>query len=148
MTLIDGLVLARSVFNHSVNYRSAILFGHGEAISDSDEKLRALHCFMEKQLPGRWADARQPNEQEVKATGVISLPLATASAKVRIGPPKDDDADLELPVWAGVLPLQQRIGEPVPAPEAPADSPLPTYLEAYLAAHRTAEATHELLSRS
>jgi nitroimidazol reductase NimA-like FMN-containing flavoprotein (pyridoxamine 5'-phosphate oxidase superfamily) len=134
VTLIDGLVLARSVFNHSINYRSAILFGHGEAVTESEAKLHALHCFMEKQLPGRWADVRQPTEQELKATGVVAMALATASAKVRFGPPKDDEPDLDLPVWAGVLPVHQSMGVPMLAPECSPDRELPEYLKAFVAA--------------
>jgi nitroimidazol reductase NimA-like FMN-containing flavoprotein (pyridoxamine 5'-phosphate oxidase superfamily) len=133
VTLVDGLVLARSVFNHSVNYRSAVVYGSGELITDTEAKLRALHCFMERQLPGRWADARQPNEQEVKATGVVALALSQASAKVRVGPPKDDPEDLALPVWAGVLPLRQSFGEPLAATDGPAEQPFPDYLQHYVA---------------
>jgi nitroimidazol reductase NimA-like FMN-containing flavoprotein (pyridoxamine 5'-phosphate oxidase superfamily) len=136
ITLVDGLVLARSVFNHSVNYRSALLFGHGQAITDPDAKVRALLCFMERQLPGRWADVRQPTDQELKATGVVEMSLTSASAKVRTGPPKDDPDDLALPVWAGVLPMHQVIGDPVPAPENPPQRPLPDYLDAFVAARR------------
>jgi uncharacterized protein len=139
ITLVDGLVLARSVFNHSVNYRSVVIFGHGEAITEPEAKLRALHCFMERQLPGRWADVRQPTEQEVKATGVVALPLTTASAKIRSGPPKDEPEDVDLPVWAGVLPVQQTFGEPALAPECPTDRALPDYLGAFLAAQAAYE---------
>jgi nitroimidazol reductase NimA-like FMN-containing flavoprotein (pyridoxamine 5'-phosphate oxidase superfamily) len=136
VTLVDGLVLARSVFNHSVNYRSAVLFGHGQAITDPDAKLRALLRFMERQLPGRWDDVRQPNEQELKATGVVEIPLTAASAKVRVGPPKDDPEDMELPVWAGLLPMHQGIGDPLAAPDLPPGRALPEYLEAFIAGRR------------
>jgi hypothetical protein len=133
ITLVDGLVLARSVFNHSVNYRSAVVFGQGQAVMQPEAKRAALRCFMERLMPGRWADARQPNEQELKATGVVAIDLVSASAKVRSGPPKDDEDDLSLPVWAGVLPMRSTFGLPVPAPEAAPDQPLPAYLEAFLA---------------
>jgi nitroimidazol reductase NimA-like FMN-containing flavoprotein (pyridoxamine 5'-phosphate oxidase superfamily) len=136
VTLIDGLVLARSVFAHSVNYRSVLIFGAGELITESDQKRDALRRFMERQLPGRWGDARLPTEQELKATGVVAISLATASAKVRTGPPKDDEADLERPVWAGVLPFDHVVGEPISAPDARADQPLPEYLRVYLELHR------------
>jgi nitroimidazol reductase NimA-like FMN-containing flavoprotein (pyridoxamine 5'-phosphate oxidase superfamily) len=136
VTLVEGVVLARSVFNHSVNYRSAMVYGHGEAITEPDEKLGALHRFMERQLPGRWADVRQPNDQELKATGVVALPLAAGSAKVRLGPPKDEPDDVALPVWAGVLPVHQIFAEPVAAPDSEADRPLPDYLEAFLNARQ------------
>lgn len=132
VTLIDGLVLARSVFNHSVNYRSAVVYGVASAITEPDEKLRALHCFMERQLPGRWADARQPNEQEVKATGVVAIPMSDASAKLRLGPPKDDPEDVDLPVWAGVLPVRQLFGAPIAATDGSSDPDLPAYLRSYL----------------
>lgn len=136
VTIIDGLVLARSVFHHSVNYRSALLFGAGSAITDTKDKLRALHCFMEKQLPGRWDDTRGPNDQELKATGVVSIPLTTASAKVRVGPPKDDAEDLGLPVWAGVLPIHESVGDLSLAPDCPPDRDVPDYLRAYIASRR------------
>jgi nitroimidazol reductase NimA-like FMN-containing flavoprotein (pyridoxamine 5'-phosphate oxidase superfamily) len=136
VTLVDGLVMARSVFNHSVNYRSAVVFGQGEAIVDADQKLHALHCFMERQVPGRWADVRQPTEQELKATGVIALSLKAASAKVRTGPPIDEPEDVALHAWAGVLPIHQWIGQPVPAPDGPLDRHLPDYLEVFMAARR------------
>jgi nitroimidazol reductase NimA-like FMN-containing flavoprotein (pyridoxamine 5'-phosphate oxidase superfamily) len=136
VTLVDGLVMARSVFNHSVNYRSALVFGEGEAITEADEKLRALHCFMERQVPGRWADVRQPTDQELKATGVVAISLKTASAKVRVGPPKDEPEDVALPVWAGVLPMHHSMGQPLPAPDGPPDHPLPGYLAAFIAARR------------
>jgi uncharacterized protein len=136
ITLVDGLVLARSVFNHSVNYRSVLVFGHGEVITEPQAKLHALNRFMERQLPGRWADVREPNEQEVKATGVVAIPLTTASAKVRVGPPIDEPDDVGLPVWAGVLPLFQTVGQPVAAPDGPAERPVPDYLEAFVAARQ------------
>jgi uncharacterized protein len=132
ITLVDGLVLARSVFNHSVNYRSAVLFGTGEAIVEPEAKRQALLCFMERLLPGRWADVRAPTDQELKATGVVAIPLASVSAKVRGGPPKDEPEDVDLPVWAGVLPMRQTFGAPLAAPDGPADAELPAYLEAFL----------------
>lgn len=113
-TLIDGLVLARAVMHHSANYRSAMLFGTGEWVEDEAEKLKALEALVEKLAPGRWTDARQPTPKELKATAVLRLPLEEASAKVRTGPPVDDEADLELPVWAGVIGLCTVAGEPEP----------------------------------
>jgi nitroimidazol reductase NimA-like FMN-containing flavoprotein (pyridoxamine 5'-phosphate oxidase superfamily) len=131
MTLVDGIVLARSVFHHSMNYRSVVLFGRGSPVT-GEEKLGALEAFTEKLLPGRWDDARQPNPQELKATSVVSVPIQSASAKIRTGPPKDDEEDYALPVWAGILPLEQRLGTPEPDPAMPEDTGLPAYLQDYL----------------
>lgn len=136
VTHVDGIVLARSIFNHSINYRSAVLFGQGQLITGTAEKLVALARFTERLLPGRWDDAREPNRQELKATAVVAMPIDSASAKVRIGPPKDDAEDLALPVWAGVLPLEQRYGEPVPDPAADPAHALPPYLAAFLRERR------------
>ena len=111
VTLLDGLVLARSAFNHSMNYRSVVIFGKATAVVDEAEKLEALRCFAEHIMPGRWDDLRAPKSVELKATLVLSLPLAEASAKVRTGPPSDDPDDMTAPVWAGVLPLALRKGE-------------------------------------
>jgi nitroimidazol reductase NimA-like FMN-containing flavoprotein (pyridoxamine 5'-phosphate oxidase superfamily) len=115
-TLVDGLVLARSAFHHSVNYRSVVVFGHARPVEPQEERLKALELFTEKLVPGRWADVRPPTPQELKGTKVLSLPLDEASAKVRTGPPIDDDEDYDLPVWAGVLPLETTVAPPVPDP--------------------------------
>jgi nitroimidazol reductase NimA-like FMN-containing flavoprotein (pyridoxamine 5'-phosphate oxidase superfamily) len=104
VTLIDGIVLARSVFNHSINYRSVVLLGTAHLVGD-DEKETALHALTEQLAPGRWDEARAPTAKELKATSMLSLEIDEASAKVRTGPPEDDPEDLELPVWAGVVPL-------------------------------------------
>jgi len=109
VTLFDGLVLARSVFNHSVNYRSAVVFGTATLV-EGDEKRDALRALTEQLAPGRWDEARQPSEQELKATWILSLPLDEASAKVRVGGPEDEPEDLELPVWAGVVPVHLEAG--------------------------------------
>lgn len=135
VTLVDGIVLARSVFNHSMNYRSAVLFGHGAAIDDPGAKLAALERFTERLMPGRWNDARQPNEQELKATAVVRVTIESASAKVRGGPPGDDADDLALPVWAGVVPMFQGLGKPERAPDLHQDIDAPGYLAAFLATH-------------
>jgi nitroimidazol reductase NimA-like FMN-containing flavoprotein (pyridoxamine 5'-phosphate oxidase superfamily) len=111
-TLLDGLVLARSVYNHSMNYRSVVVLGRARELTDHGEKLHAMECVVEHVVPGRWAEARQPNESEIKATTILALGLEEASAKVRTGPPIDFDEDLELPVWAGVIPLDLRRGRP------------------------------------
>ena len=134
MTHVDGIVLARSIFNHSINYRSAVLFGQGVPITGTEEKLAALARFTERLLPGRWDDAREPNAQELKATAIVAVPIDSASAKVRVGPPKDDAEDLGLPVWAGVVPIAQHLGAPV-QDAAGTDAPtLPAYLRDYLEA--------------
>ena len=104
-TLIDGLVVARAPFHSSMNYRSVVLFGHGRLIEQADEKVEAMHAFTERLIPGRWDDARQPNEVEIKATSVVAIPIELASAKIRTGPPGDDDEDMALSVWAGVIPI-------------------------------------------
>jgi uncharacterized protein len=106
VTLLDGLVLARSAFHHSVNYRSVVILGTAKLVEDSDEKMAALQAITDHIVPGRWAEVRAPNEQELKATSVLALPLLEVSAKVRTGPPKDDEEDMAVPVWAGELPLQ------------------------------------------
>jgi len=106
VTLADGLVLARSVFNHSMNYRSVVALGHARLLDDPAEKLAALHAFTEKLIPGRWNDARQPNERELKATSILKLSLTEVSAKVRSGDVEDDADDYALPIWAGVIPLR------------------------------------------
>lgn len=119
-TLIDGLVLARAVIHHSANYRSAMLFGTGEWVDDEGEKLTALEVLVEKLAPGRWGEARLPTAKELRATGLLRIPLEQASAKVRSGPPIDDEEDMQLPVWAGVIGLRTVAGEPEPDPVLPA----------------------------
>lgn len=113
-TAVDGLVLARSVFHHSVNYRSVVLFGSPEAIEDEDGKNEALRAFTEKLIPGRWEDARQPAPQELQATAVLRMPIDEATAKVRTGGAVDEPEDYELPIWAGTVPLRTVAGEPIP----------------------------------
>jgi nitroimidazol reductase NimA-like FMN-containing flavoprotein (pyridoxamine 5'-phosphate oxidase superfamily) len=127
-TLVDGLVLARAVMHHSANYRSAMLFGAGEWIEDGAEKLAALEALVEKLAPGRWGDARVPTEKELRATGLLRIPLEEASAKIRTGPPIDDEEDMELPVWAGVVGLRTVAEEPVPDPALAAGIEAPAYL--------------------
>ena len=132
VTHVDGLVLARSVFHHSVNYRSAVLFGAGEIIEDRSAKMEALRLFTERLVPGRWEDARQPNDVELKATAVAGVTIDLASAKVRTGPAGDDEVDYELPVWAGVLPVQQLYGDPLPDDRLDPDVDLPDYLQEFM----------------
>lgn len=112
-TLIDGLVLARSAFHHSINYRSVVILGKAELVEDADEKNKALEALTEHIVPGRWSDVRWPTELELKATSVLKLPIEEASAKIRTGDPKDDEEDYEMNVWAGILPLTLSTGEPV-----------------------------------
>ena len=132
VTLIDGIVLARSVFEHSINYRSVVVLGTATTVTDPDEKNAVLEAFTEKLLPGRWADARQPTRKELKATGVLSLPIDEASAKVRTGAPDDGDSpDAELDVWAGHIPLVVRALPPVPAPDLRPGIPMPAYARRY-----------------
>jgi len=124
VTLADGLVLARSVFNHSMNYRSAVALGNTSIVDEPEEKLDALRALTEKILPGRWSDARQPNEKELKATSILRLPLTEISAKVRTGGVEDDAEDYALPVWAGVVPL--RLVADAPLRDERCDPALPT----------------------
>ena len=131
VTLTDGFVLARSVFNHSMNYRSVVALGKATRVDVPQERLEALHAFTEKILHGRWKDARQPNEQELKATSILRLPLTEVSAKVRSGPPIDDDADYALPVWAGVIPLHLAFDAPVRDERCDPALPTPAYAAQY-----------------
>jgi len=112
VTLLDGMVLARSAFHHSVNYRSVVLFGQARALTDPGEKSAALEIITEQVAPGRWAEVRGPNEKELKATSVLAMPIDSASAKVRTGGPIDDEEDYTLPVWAGVVPVRMAAGTP------------------------------------
>lgn len=112
VTHVDALVLARSGFHHSVNYRSVMLFGRAHKVDSEEDKLGRLQAFVERMLPGRWAGLRAPTGQELKATTVIGMPIAEASAKIRTGPPVDDEEDYALPVWAGIVPLAQVAGVP------------------------------------
>jgi hypothetical protein len=112
VTLMDGLVLARSVFNHSMNYRSVVTLGKATLVEGPEEKLGALRAFTEKILPGRWEEVRAPNEKELKATSILRLAISEVSAKLRTGPVQDDEEDYALPVWAGVLPLRLTASEP------------------------------------
>jgi len=131
VTLTDGLVLARSVFNHSMNYRSVVALGQAQWIDDPVEKLRALRAFTEKLIPGRWSDARQPNERELKATSILKLPLTEVSAKVRSGPVEDDPEDYALPVWAGVIPLRLLADPPLRDERCDPAIPAPAYASPY-----------------
>ena len=112
VTLVDGLVLARSAFHHSMNYRSVVILGRGLAVTDREEKLRVLEALVEHVAAGRAAEVRGPNEAELRATLVIAMPLAEASAKVRTGPAVDDEADYSLPIWAGIVPMSIVAGVP------------------------------------
>jgi nitroimidazol reductase NimA-like FMN-containing flavoprotein (pyridoxamine 5'-phosphate oxidase superfamily) len=116
VTHVDGLVCARSVFSHSVNYRSAVVFGTARIVTDADERLAGLRAVTEQLIPGRWDAVRAPTRKELAATSVLAIPLAEASVKVRTGPPGDEPEDLELPVWAGVVPTVVSFGEPEPDP--------------------------------
>ncbi|MGE0771481.1 MAG: pyridoxamine 5'-phosphate oxidase family protein [Cyclobacteriaceae bacterium] len=128
-TLMDGIVLARSAFHHSVNYRSVILFSRPRKVTDAAESYRVLEAFTEKMCKGRWSDVRKPTEGEWKATMALAFNIEEASAKVRVGPPKDDEEDYTLPVWAGVVPLKLTAGVPVPDPVLAETIPLPPYLK-------------------
>jgi uncharacterized protein len=131
VTLVDGLVLARSAFHHSINYRSVVVFGRAREVVDETEKRAAMHAFTEHVAPGRWAEVREPNESELAATTVVALPLGEASAKVRVGPPVDDEEDYARAVWAGELPLKIVAGEPVPDPRLPAGIEPPAHVRNY-----------------
>jgi len=131
VTLVDGLVLARSVFNHSMNYRSVVALGNATLVDAGAEKLEALRGFTEKILPGRWEEARQPNEKELKATSILRLPLTEVSAKVRVGPPEDDAEDYALEIWAGVLPMELKAGEPIRDERCDESIPVPGYISNY-----------------
>ena len=131
MTLIDGIVLARSVFHHSMNYRSVVLHGSGTMLTTDEEKLAALEAFAEHIARGRWADARRPTKKELKATSVVAIPIDLAAAKIRTGPPLDDDEDYALPIWAGVLPLTLKAGAAIPDPRLNRGVDVPAYLRRY-----------------
>jgi len=135
VTLLDGLVLARSIFNHSMNYRSVVVLGTARAVTDPVEKLEALRLLSEHILPGRWVESRQPNERELKATLVMRLPITEFSAKVRQGPPMDDEEDLPFPTWAGVIPLEMVASEPIPDPKLDPTREVPAYAKRYARKH-------------
>jgi nitroimidazol reductase NimA-like FMN-containing flavoprotein (pyridoxamine 5'-phosphate oxidase superfamily) len=139
VTLVDGIVLARSAFHHSMNYRSVVAFGTARKIEDPDYKVQCLEVISEHLIPGRWAEVRSPNASELKATTVAEFQMEEASSKVRSGPPVDEDSDYALAAWAGVLPLAIRSQQPIAAPELPPSIVLPEYLlryEARLAGHK------------
>ena len=131
VTLIDALVLARSAFHHSMNYRSVVIFGRACEIEDRAEKVAALFALSEHMIPGRWQDVREPSEEELKQTTVLALPIQEASAKMRTGPPLDDEDDYELPVWAGVVPLELCAGAPIDDPRLLKGTPIPKYAARY-----------------
>ncbi len=131
VTLLDGLVLARSAFHHSVNYRSVVVFGRAERVTDPEEKWAALSAFVEHVVPGRSRDTRPPTPTELRSTMVLRLPLDEASAKVRTGGPKEEPEDLALDHWGGVVPLHLVAGEPVPDDHVPAGGEVPAYLHDY-----------------
>jgi len=131
VTIVDGFVLARSAFHHSMNYRSVVVFGRATLVEDPEEKSAALLAFSEHIVRGRWADVRQPTEQELKLTTVLRLPLEEASAKIRTGPPLDDEEDYALPIWAGVVPLKLVAGEPVADPRLSEGVEVPPYARNY-----------------
>ncbi len=131
VTLVDGVVMARSAFHHSMNYRSVVMFGKASLLNDPDAKREALHAFTEHVAPGRWQEIRQPSEKELRSTIVLAMPLDEVSAKVRTGPPLDDEEDYALPVWAGVLPLELTSAAPVPDDRLTKEIAVPDYVRAY-----------------
>ncbi|MGW4640477.1 pyridoxamine 5'-phosphate oxidase family protein [Sphaerisporangium sp. NPDC004334] len=128
VTHLDGVVLARSAFHHSVNYRSAMIYGTPRPVEDADERLAGLRAITENLAPGQWEATRPPDRKELAATAVVALSLAEASVKVRQGPPVDDEEDYALPLWAGVLPLRVSWGEPEPDPALPQGTPVPAHI--------------------
>ncbi|GAB2934377.1 pyridoxamine 5'-phosphate oxidase family protein [Nonomuraea fastidiosa] len=128
VTHLDGIVLARSIFNHSVNYRSAIIYGRARLVADHDERMEGLRVLSERLAPGQWDYARRPSRKELAATAVLALSLEEASVKMRSGGPKDEEEDYELPVWAGVLPLVTSWGEPEPDPLLPEGIATPVHI--------------------
>ncbi|MEZ4647749.1 MAG: pyridoxamine 5'-phosphate oxidase family protein [Candidatus Eisenbacteria bacterium] len=131
VTLLDGLVLARSAFHHSMNYRSVVLHGRGRRITDAEEIADAVRVITDKVVPGRAADCRLPNDQELKATAILAIDIETASAKIRTGDPVDEPEDLSLPHWAGVVPMTTAFGEPVSDEYVPSASEMPPYLDPF-----------------
>ncbi|MGH9497019.1 MAG: pyridoxamine 5'-phosphate oxidase family protein [Candidatus Sulfotelmatobacter sp.] len=131
VTLLDGLVLARSIFNHSMNYRSVVILGKATLVDDPAEKLAALRVLSEHIILGRWDDVRQPNERELKATLVLRLPIEEFSAKVRVGAPIDDAEDYSFPTWAGVIPLEIKAGAPIHDPKLEPPREIPEYVRSY-----------------
>ncbi len=131
VSLIDGLVLARSAMHHSANYRSAVLFGRGRPVEDHAEKLAAFETIVERIVPGRWDEVRPPTENELRATALVAIDIDEASAKIRTGPPVDDEEDYALDAWAGVIPLSLGIGAPQPDPRLRPEIELPERLSAY-----------------
>lgn len=131
VTLLDGLVLARSVMHHSMNYRSAVIFGTARAVTDPDESWRAFEVIVEHLVPGRWADARHPNRREMAATAVVALDLTEASVKMRAGPPNDDEIDVDDGTWAGVLPVGTAVGAPIADDHTPSGAAPPPYAVHY-----------------
>lgn len=127
-TNMDGLVLAKSLFHHSMNYRSVCVFGKGQEVTDPEERMNALRIITDKVMPNRWDDARRPNAQEMKATCIAAVEIESASAKIRTGGPNDDQADMSLPVWSGTIPIAQQALSPVEA-SGDSDSPNPNQLE-------------------
>ncbi len=131
VTLVDGIVMARSGFHSSMNYRSVVILGRATQVEGRDEKLAALAAFSEQVMPGRWKDLRETTDAELKGTLVLVLPLKEVSAKVRTGPPKDDEADYALPLWAGVVPLKLTAGTPIDDPRLPKGIEPPEYARSY-----------------
>ena len=131
VTLLDGLVLARTVFNHSMNYRSVVMYGRGRTITDPERKLAALQCLTEHVCQGRWADARYPTEKELMATTIVEVDIEDAAAKIRQGPPGDDGEELEFPVWAGVLPLPVIPQQAITDPKQTVAYEIPEYVRRY-----------------
>ncbi len=131
VTILDGLVLARAIFNHSMNYRSVVILGNAVPVEDANEKLEALRSLAEHIVPGRWQDARQPNEKELKQTSVLRVPIIEFSAKVREGAPVDDEEDYAFPAWAGVIPVELKVGEPINDPRLDSSRPAPEYVRNY-----------------
>jgi nitroimidazol reductase NimA-like FMN-containing flavoprotein (pyridoxamine 5'-phosphate oxidase superfamily) len=131
VTLTDGLVLARSAFHHSMNYRSVVILGEATIVEDRDEKMEAMRVLVEHLIPGRWEDCRQPNEKELKATTILEVPIDEASAKIRVGPASDDDEDYALSHWAGVIPTPVVNGTPEPDAQLAPGTPLPDYIAQY-----------------
>ncbi|HSQ22835.1 MAG TPA: pyridoxamine 5'-phosphate oxidase family protein, partial [Pyrinomonadaceae bacterium] len=131
VTLLDGLVLARSAFHHSMNYRSVVIFGRATLVEDRARKISALFALSEHIIPNRWQDVREPNESELRQTTVLSLPIDEASAKIRTGPPLDDEEDYGMEVWAGVMPLRLVAGQPIADPRLPSEIDPPDYVVNY-----------------